>query len=240
MDHNEALQQMAAERYLLNELTPDAREAFEEHLFDCPECALDLRAGVAFVELAKVQLPKLAPNAPGPLPARVGPARVSPINVKREWWLSWLQPAFAVPVFALMLLFIGYQNLIVLPGLEESANQPRLLAWAPLHGGTRGAPLSITADRKHGIALPIELPQQPTPGAYAAYSFGLIDPQGKAAWTGSVVAPADEAGPGQRLSLAIPGVLLRNGTYTVTVSGVTPRGEHTVIDQYAFELHLTD
>jgi len=235
MDHNEAVQQMAAERYLLNELTPDAREAFEEHIFDCPECALDLRAGVAFVEEAKVQLPKLAPNSPGPLPARV-----SPIKVKRGWWLSWLQPAFAVPVFASMLLFISYQNLIVLPGLEESANQPRLLAWAPLHGSTRGAPQSITADRKQGIALPIELPQQPTPGAYASYFFGLIDPQGKAAWTGSLAAPADDASPAQRLSLAIPGAMLRNGTYTVTISGVTPRGEHTVIDQCAFELHLTD
>jgi len=235
MDHNEAVQQMAAERYRLNELTPDAREAFEEHLFDCPECALDLRAGVAFVEEVKVQSSKLAPHKPGPLPARV-----SPVRIKREWWLSWLQPAFAVPVFALMLLFIGYQNLIVLPGLEESANQPRLLAWAPLHGSTRGAPLAITADRKHGVALPIELPQQPIPGAYASYSFGLIDPQGKSAWTGSVAAPADDANQAQRLSLAIPGAMLRNGTYTVTISGVTPRGEHTVIDQYAFDLHLTD
>ena len=36
MDHNEALQQMAAESYLLNELSHDAREAFEEHLFDMP------------------------------------------------------------------------------------------------------------------------------------------------------------------------------------------------------------
>ena len=235
MNHNEAKQQMAAERYLLNELTPDAREAFEEHLFDCPECALDLRAGVAFVDEAKIQLPKLAPYAPEPLPVRVRPARV-----KREWWLSWLQPAYAVPVFATMLLFIGYQNLFVLPGLRETASQPQLLTWAPLHGSTRGVPLAITADRKHGVALPVELPQQPSPGAYASYSFGLIDPQGKAAWTGSVAAPSDEASEGQRLSLAIPGAMLRNGTYTVTISGVTPRGEHTVIDQYAFDLHLMD
>ncbi|MFZ1085769.1 MAG: zf-HC2 domain-containing protein [Terracidiphilus sp.] len=233
MDHNEALQQMAAERYLLNELTPDARDAFEEHLFDCHECALDLRAGVAFVEEAKVQLPKLAPNAPEPLPIRARPARV-----KREWWLNWLQPSFAVPVFATMLLFIGYQNLVVLPGLHEAASQPQLLAWAPLHGSTRGAPLAITADRKHGVALPVELPQQPSPGAYDSYSFGLIDPQGKAAWTGSVAAPTSDAGESQRISLAIPGAMLRNGTYTVTVSGVTPRGEHTVIDQYAFSLQI--
>jgi hypothetical protein len=235
MDHNEALQQMAAERYLLNELTPDAREAFEEHLFDCPDCALDLRAGVAFVEEAKVQLPKLAPNAPEPLSVRVRPARI-----KREWWLGWLQPSFAVPAFAMMLMFIGYQNLVVLPRLQDTASQPQLLAWAPMHGSTRGAPLTITTDRKHGIALPVELPQQPTPGAYASYSFGLIDPQGKTAWTGSVAASGDDAAEGQRLSLAVPGAMLRNGTYTVTISGVTPRGEHTVIDQFAFALHFTD
>jgi hypothetical protein len=226
---------MAAERYLLNELTPDAREAFEEHLFDCPECALDLRAGVAFVDEAKVQLPKLAPNAPAPLPASV-----RPVKFKREGWFSWLQPSFAVPVFATMLLLIGYQNLIVLPGLHEAASQPQLLAWAPLHGSMRGAPQTITADRQHGVALPVELPQQPSPGAYTSYSFGLIDPQGKTAWTGFVAAPSDDSGEGQRLSIAIPGAMLRNGTYTLTVSGVTPRGEHTVIDQYAFDLHLTD
>jgi len=67
------------------------------------------------VDEAKLQLPRLAPNAPTPLPARVRPVRV-----KREWWLSWLQPAFAVPAFATLLL-IGYQNLVVLPGLREAA-----------------------------------------------------------------------------------------------------------------------
>jgi hypothetical protein len=235
MNHDEALQQLVAERYLLNELTPDAREAFEEHLFDCPECAVDLRAGVAFMDEAKVQLPKLTPNAPVPRPAQV-----RPVKVKRAWWLSWLQPAFAVPAFATLLLLIGYQNLFVLPGLQEAASQPQLLAWAPLHGSTRGVPTTITADRKHGVALPIELPQQPSPGAFASYSFGLVDPQGKNAWTGSVAAPGDDSSEGQRLSLVIPGILLRNGTYTVTISGVTPRGEHTVIDQYVFALHLND
>ena len=59
MNHSEAVEQMTSERYLLNELTPDARDAFEEHAFDCPECALDLRAGALFVHEAKVQLPEL-------------------------------------------------------------------------------------------------------------------------------------------------------------------------------------
>jgi len=233
MEHSEALHQMAAERYLLDELTPDAREAFEEHLFDCQECALDLRAGVAFVEEAKVQLPKLA----GALPT---PVRSREPRAERGWWQSWFQPAFAAPVFASLLLVIGYQNLVTYPGLRAAANQPRLLPWTPLHGATRGAHLAITADRRHGVALPIDLPQSPSIGAYASYSFGLTDPQGKQIWTGSVAAPGDEAGDSQRISLVIPGAMLRNGTYTVTVTGIAAQGERTQIDQYAFDLHLTD
>jgi hypothetical protein len=235
MEHSEALQQMAAERYLLDELTPDAREAFEEHLFDCPECVLDLRAGVAFVKEAKVQLPKLASALPAPVPVRSREPKA-----ERGWWQSWFQPAFAAPVFASLLLVIGYQNLVTYPGLRAAADQPRLLPWAPLHGASRGAHLAINADRRHGVALPIDLPQPPSIGAYATYSFDLNDPQGKQVWTGAVAAPGDEAGDGQRISLVIPGAMLRNGTFTVTVSGVAARGERTQIDQYAFDLHLTD
>jgi hypothetical protein len=233
MDHSEALQQMAAERYLLDELTPDAREAFEEHLFDCPECALDLRAGVAFVEEAKVQLPKLARTIPAPV-------RFREPKAERGWWQTWFQPAFAAPFFATLLLVIGYQNLVTYPGLRAAANQPRLLPWAPLHGATRGAHLAITAERRHGVALPVDLPQPPSIGAYASYSFDLNDPQGKLVWTGAVAAPGDETGDGQRLSLVIPGAMLSNGTYTVTVTGVTAQGERIRIDQFAFDLRMTD
>ena len=49
MDHSESIRLMAAEKYLLGELAPELREQFEEHFFDCQECALDVRAGAALV-----------------------------------------------------------------------------------------------------------------------------------------------------------------------------------------------
>ena len=45
MEHAEATETMAAERYLLGEMTPEDRDAFEEHYFGCPECAADVRDG---------------------------------------------------------------------------------------------------------------------------------------------------------------------------------------------------
>jgi len=68
-----------------------------------------------------------------------------------------------------------------------------------------GAPVSITADHEHGVALPVDLPSQPSQGAYTSYSFDLYDPQGKLAWTGVVAAPSESESGGERLSLVIPG-----------------------------------
>jgi len=234
MDHSEAIQQMISERYLLGELTPEMRDAFEEHLFDCPECALDLCAGTAFVEEAKAQLPELSRA----LPAR-GSGRAREPREKQAWWFHWLQPAIALPVFASLLVVIGYQNLVTYPGLRATASQPQLLPWAPLHGATRGgAPQALKADSRHGVVLPVDLPPQPSQGAYTSYRFELYDPQGKLAWSSVVAAPADSEGDGQRLSLVIPGAMLRNGAYSLTVSGTGVRGDETTIDRYAFDLHL--
>jgi len=49
MDHNEALRLQAAEKYVLGELPPPLRDEFEEHFFDCQECALDVTATAGFV-----------------------------------------------------------------------------------------------------------------------------------------------------------------------------------------------
>jgi hypothetical protein len=236
MEHIQAVELMAAERYLLNELTPEAREAFEEHFFDCPDCALDLRAAAAFIDEAKVQLPSLVTAAP----AR---SATIPIKhrVKRDPWFSWLRPAFAVPAFAALLAVIGYQNLVTMPALRSEADQPRLLAFAPIHGATRGgAAVTVTADRRHGVSLPIDLTPQPGNPSFGSYSFDLIDAQGKTVWSGSIAAPAPGDSGRQRVSLALSGAMLHNGVYTVAVFGLGSNGERTPVDRYTFDLLFTN
>ena len=53
MDHLEAVRLNAAEKYLLGELSAELRDQYEDHFFDCKECARDIRAGAAFVDNAR-------------------------------------------------------------------------------------------------------------------------------------------------------------------------------------------
>src|SRR6266404_851366 len=43
MNHDDAIKSLAAERYILDDLDPAERDAFEEHFFDCTECTADVR-----------------------------------------------------------------------------------------------------------------------------------------------------------------------------------------------------
>jgi anti-sigma factor RsiW len=54
MDHEDAVNTYAAERYLLGELEEADADSFEAHMFDCRVCAEQVRLGIElFNELRK-------------------------------------------------------------------------------------------------------------------------------------------------------------------------------------------
>lgn len=230
MDHNEALKEMMAERYLLDELSPELRESFEEHAFDCAECALDLRAGGAFIQAAKAELPNLVGSAPTPaepdLPRK---------KRRNSIFLILLRPAIALPAFAALLCVIAFQNLSTIPGLRSAAGEPRILPSASFHAGTRGAEhTTVHADPMQGAILSIELPRDP---AYGSYNFTLYDPQGKQQWTRTLTAKAIEGEEGT-VSLFIPGQSLQNGSCTLAIAGITDQGGRAEIDRRVLDIQL--
>lgn len=229
MDHSQATEQMMTERYLLDELSPEEREAFEEHVFDCPECALDLRAGSAFITEAKAQLPELVSQSSSAAPQPVRP------GTKKRGWSFWLQPAFAVPVFAILVAVIAYQNISLIPGLEKDSVAPRILHSTAIHIGTRGSPHTpITADRTEGLALSFELPQA---SDYTSFVFELYDPRGKQVWTHDVT--GSTAGDDGILSLVIPGAGLEEGSYILVMSGVTQPNQRVEVDRRILDIQFS-
>jgi len=108
MDHTEALRKQAVEKYILGELSPFYRAQFEEHYFDCADCALNLRAGVAFAAASRLYFAESA------VPEKVARA-------PRVGWFNWLKPLVAVPAFAALIAVVAYQNTVSIPRLQRAA-----------------------------------------------------------------------------------------------------------------------
>jgi hypothetical protein len=205
MDHNEALQSQACEKYLLGELSPALRDAYEEHYFSCSECALQLRTTAEFL------------GASREIFAQTPAASLSQPAIRTSGWLTWLKPSFAIPAFAVLLLFVGYQNFVTIPQYKQAA-APRVL---PMHslisGNTRGNEgLVFPAAPDEPIGLYIDIP---TDAAYATYLLRLEDPTGKSSLLRSVT--SEEA---QKTQVVIVNPDSRAGKYTVVISGVATAG----------------
>ena len=53
MTHQEAVESLATERYLLDDMPNSDRQAFEDHFFSCDLCADDMRVAAAMFKGAK-------------------------------------------------------------------------------------------------------------------------------------------------------------------------------------------
>src|SRR5262249_27008376 len=104
MDHQQAIESRVCERYLLGELAPEAREAYEEHYFSCSACAAELRAAAELLGASRMVLSE-------------SPAKTA----VRQGWLGWLKPAVVVPALASLLAVVAYQNLVSIPGWKKAA-----------------------------------------------------------------------------------------------------------------------
>jgi hypothetical protein len=221
MDHDEAVRLKATERYLLEELDADQRDEFEEHLFDCQDCAMDVRSGAMFVEQTKVALSEAPVLAPKPEP-----------NQSSTGWLGWLRPAFAVPVMAVLLAIIGYQNFIQIPYQQQAANQVQELPHGSINIRTRGG--STRQLIGHAGQDFVLIPNIPPDLTYPSYIFELYNGAGKLQWSLTIAA----ASPDDFRTIKIPGAGLEQGTYKLTVSGITQSGQSTKLEGSTYELQI--
>jgi len=222
MNHAEAERQMLSERYLLNELTPEVREEFEEHFFSCQQCAQDLEVAAAFVDHSKAVLSSPAkPEALQPVP------KVSP----KSW--TRLRPAFALPLLGLLIL-ISYQSFVVFPSLRHAAQlakSPHLLpALSLINVGARGEnQASLLARKGEPFLLFVDISGD---NHFPTYVASLQDEAGRGVW--SLTIP--EAATKDTISIQVPG---RDapGTYTLVVRGQNG-AQATEVGRYPFNLQF--
>jgi hypothetical protein len=216
MNHDEAIRINGTEQYLLNELSPELREQFEEHFFECAECANDLRAEALFIEQSKAIFAAEAVAPPREVPTQV---------VEKPSWWAWLRPAVSVPVMALLLAVIAYQN-------WPSHQSPQVLQAAYVNIGNRGGSVSISTGKGQGFLLRVMVPPDQT---YSSYSADIYAPDGKLSWSLNLPLSAGQ----DSYFIQVPAGSYNDGVYSVAIRGTAAGGNTTELGRGNFELHIS-
>lgn len=221
MDHEEAIRLTATERYLLNELSTEQRDQFEEHFFACVECATDVRAGSLLIEKSTELLSEPALKAPSLVPKR------APAPSK---WPAWLRPAYAVPVFALLLAVIVYQNTVTVPHMKMALSNPQLLPFATINTRTRGASSSgVEPKRGQPFALLVKIAPDPNFSSYRAEVYNAAGAKESSLLMNTTADQDDYV-------VQVPARDRDAGTYSLVLIGITNTGQTTEISRTPFEL----
>jgi putative zinc finger protein len=210
MDHQEALRLQAVEKYILGELTPALREQFEEHYFDCPECAKDLKAVGNFVTASRLVLQDEE------ISSRVAPHAAA---LARPGWFNWLQPVISLPAIMALTAIVVFQLTIAIRSARKQAAVQTVAevyeASYHLKGATRGAEATkIVIRRDESFALDFDF----IPGQiFPSYNGSLLDSSGQAV----LVFGLKEEQRNKEVHLVIPAGKVRAGSYELVVAGTS-------------------
>jgi len=233
MDHTEALELHATERYVLGELSTTEAAAFEEHYFVCADCTADLECATLLVANARAVLPET-------VPART-PAAARP----RTWWSGWkglleaFRPRLAMAATSFASLALGgvwiYQTLVTIPRLKQAAvaaDTAFVLPAFALAGTSRGdgATVSITPDTR-SFAVSFDMDPQT---AYPEYRGILKDATGAVRFTFQFSPPPT----GQPVTVSLPAHKLQPGKYDLVVDGLRGAQAATSISTFPFTLQV--
>lgn len=190
MDHHDAVRTLAAERYLLDEMSESEREEFEAHYFECPTCAESVRAGAALADAARA----------GRIPAGAAPL------VGRRGSLRTIVPLAAAATLALV---AGYQAFVTIPALRRAIDTPQALAPIAVPPISRGDGVVVArTDGAVVLALDINVDALSSQLVYDLRTDG-----GDVVLSGQSPVPPQ----GTPLLLLLPGKSLTSGQYAIVV-----------------------
>ena len=210
MNHEMAVELQATERYLLGEFSAEEREAFEEHYFDCAECAEDVRAAAAFRANAKA----VFRDKPMPLVAK---------TERRNLWREFFafRPAM-ISLAANALLLAGLTAAIwhteTLHQRITGATTARFYPQFGLAQNSRGDREIALVAGDPFFAATVDL----HPGQkFDSFSYQIQNDSGAVVAQGSAPAPAGlNADTSSEQTLAVPVAALKPGRYLFVLSGI--------------------
>jgi hypothetical protein len=218
MDHETAVRIQAAERYVLEEFPPEERTAFEEHFFECPECAEEVRSASVFAANATQALREERIEEMAKLERRGG---------RPSWRFRWTLAASAALNLALLAGF-GLQRFS--SHTTEAGIAPQFYSTVAVAAASRGSqsPAVLPAGaRFFGVRFDLMPGQQ-----FQSFEYQILDAQGTLRSAKLLAAPAGES---SELQLAVPVASLDPGDYVLVLRG-KQSGNSTEIGRRTFSI----
>ncbi len=181
MDHPQAVETLAMERYLLREMNDAERDAFEDHYFSCVECAEDARAAAVMQDGAASGF------ARGGEVVSIGDrSNVATFQPRRGSWRSSIALPWAAA--ALLAVGLGYQTLEAPFGTARSTTPIGAVALAPatLRPASRGEEAVVTPGPGGVLTLAVDLGTTPYEGGIA---YDLSSADGRVVASGTAPVP---------------------------------------------------
>ena len=217
IDHQEAVKNLMAERYLLGELNAGEREAYEEHLFSCNACFEQVKAGTEFVgHLRQIGTEEPVAVVPGVM------ARL----------MTNLRQPLTVAACALLACVSGlsvYQHGII-SGLRQAQVMPSLfLSDGAKAGGTQQ--IIVAANTR--FYLDIQLLQS---GGFSSYEGQVLTESQHPKTTFSISAEQSK----DTIHVLLDSDKVGPGNYIMVVNGLSPYGRKTEVTRYKFQVLLKE
>jgi anti-sigma factor RsiW len=224
MDHSQAIETQAAERYLLGELSASEAEDFEQHYFECTDCAEAVESGGAFIANARAALGRPSRPAPASSPVPRTPFRF--LSLQPQWVFA--LASAAVAAFAGIAL---YQGAIVIPRFEHLLENPAILPAIQLAGASRGEAASIRVPR--GVPF-VPLWADVPPDVRSAQYRCVLTRAGQNVF--AVTGPAPVGA--QPITVLVPAGKLSSGDYELTIFGENgPENDKITTYLFHFEFY---
>jgi hypothetical protein len=209
MDHLEAKRLHASEKYTLGELTADQRDAYEEHYFDCAECAEDVKATLTFVAAGREVFRE------DPVPVGVAPEQPTP----RSRWTSWFRPMISIPAMGVLLLAVGYYSRTSKPQIGVITAPGQTILSSPsfgLRGGDRLENEKTIVQLQGNDSVQLHFDFVPSQVQnFSSYTGELQDSASRVLLQFSI--PPDRVN--KEVNLIVPSGLLHPGDHILTVFG---------------------
>lgn len=219
INHDEAVKDLMAERYLLGELNTAERDAYEQHLFSCDVCFEQIKAGTEFVN----HLRHIGTEAPQP-PLLPGFMSRLMTNVRQPLTITVLG-------FLVFTSGVAIHQGSVIAHLKEPRPEIRSVLTGVAHG--YGETRLIQSPRNSALSLNVEYLRK---GEFISYQAQILSSSGKALHT--VALPETQVG--TTASIALPADALKPGQYSIVVFGRRSDGSQEEVGRGAFELQFTD